>query len=170
MRLFSSHKPPKDGRHPEALLFYVWQSVKQEYEGSRTVSRHTDQIDRSLGIRLREKRTSIGFSKKQLADKLQIDPKDIDLYESGAKRISADLLLRICKALGVRPVYFFGFSDERRRGAADLDNRPSEGTGVYLTLDQGLRLHRAFAQLRNPALREAIVTLVVEMAKSRSVR
>jgi transcriptional regulator with XRE-family HTH domain len=56
---------------------------------------------------LRDKRTSTGWSQEQLAEKLQIDPKEINAYEKGAKRITADRLLRLSKALGVRPVYFF---------------------------------------------------------------
>ena len=88
------------------------------------MARTSNQIDKALGCRLRDKRTSSGLSQEQLAEKLQIDPKDIDLYESGAKRISADRLLRIAKVFGVRPVYFFGFSEDRRRGTADLDGGP----------------------------------------------
>ena len=140
--------------------------------GIMTVSKNLSQIDRSLGGRLRDKRMSSGLSQEQLAEKLGIDPTDVNLYETGAKRISADRLLRIAKALGVRPVYFFGFSEERPqpRSKGEHDELPCEGTGTYLTLpDQGLRLHRAFVNVRNSVLREAIVTLVVEMAKSESI-
>ena len=120
--------------------------------------RSSNQIDRSLGCRLRDKRTATGWSQEQLAEKLQVDPRDISAYEKGVKRITADRLLRLSKLLGVRPVYFFGFEDE---------GRPSRGEGARLTLpDQGLRLHRAFVGVKNPALREAIVTLVIELAKS----
>jgi transcriptional regulator with XRE-family HTH domain len=101
---------------------------------------------------------STGWSQEQLAEKLEIDPKDIYAYEKGAKRISADRLLRLSQILGVRPVYFFGFDDK---------DRPGDRDGAHLTLpDQGLRLHRAFIGVRNPALREAIVLLVVELARN----
>src|SRR5437660_752268 len=132
----------------------------QDYAGIGAVTKHINQIDRSLGNRLRERRTSSGLSQEQLAEKLQIDPKDINLYETGAKRISADRLLRLAKALGVRPVYFFGFSEARGLSAAEPKDRACAGTGVYLDLpDQGLRLHRAFVNVKNSVLREAIVTL-----------
>jgi transcriptional regulator with XRE-family HTH domain len=138
----------------------------EESTGFNAVTKHVNQIDRSLGLRLRERRTLRGVSQEELAEKLQIDPKEIDLYEAGGKRISADRLLRIAKALGVRPVYFFGFSDARDGSAGDIDEHPCEGARGYLTLpDQGLRLHRAFVGVKNSILREAIVTLVVEMAK-----
>ena len=122
--------------------------------------RRSNQIDKSLGCRLRDKRTSTGWSQQELAERLQIDPKDISAYEKGAKRIPADRLLRLSKVLGVRPVYFFGFDDQER---------PLSPDGHSFTLpDQGLRLHRAFAGVRNPALREAIVSLVIELAKNDS--
>jgi transcriptional regulator with XRE-family HTH domain len=130
----------------------------QNRAGNGIVVRNSNQIDKSLGGRLRDKRTSAGWSQEQLAEKLQIDPKDIYAYEKGAKRITADRLLRLSKILGVRPVYFFGF---------DGDERPSTREGARFTLpDQGLRLHRAFIGVKNPALREAIVSLVTELARS----
>jgi transcriptional regulator with XRE-family HTH domain len=120
------------------------------------VVKSSNQIDKSLGGRLRDKRVSTGWSQEQLAEKLQIDPKDINAYERGAKRITADRLLRLAKILGVKPVYFFGF-----------DDRPASRETARLTLpDQGLRLHRAFIGVKNPALREAIVSLVIELARN----
>jgi transcriptional regulator with XRE-family HTH domain len=122
------------------------------------VLKSSNQIDKSLGGRLRDKRMSTGWTQEQLADKLQIDPKDIYAYEKGAKRITADRLLRLSKVLGVKPVYFFGFDD---------NGRPADRAAAVLTLpDQGLRLHRAFIGVKNAALREAIVSLVTELARN----
>jgi len=126
--------------------------------GKIIVVKTSNQIDISLGGRLREKRTSTGWSQEQLAEKLQIDPSDVYAYEAGAKRITADRLLRLSKVLGVKPVYFFGFED---------NERPVSRDKALLTLpDQGLRLHRAFIGVKNPALREAIVSLVIELARN----
>ena len=130
----------------------------QNRAGNGIVLKSSNQIDKSLGGRLRDKRMSTGWTQEQLAEKLQIDPKDIYAYEKGAKRITADRLLHLSKVLGVRPVYFFGFDDHRR---------PADRDSPVLTLpDQGLRLHRAFVGVRNPALREAIVSLVTELARN----
>jgi transcriptional regulator with XRE-family HTH domain len=126
--------------------------------GNRIVVKGPSQIDISLGARLRDKRISTGWSQEQLAQKLQIDPKDISAHETGAKRITADRLLRLSKVLGVKPVYFFGFEE---------NERPAGRHAARLTLpDQGLRLHRAFISVKNPALREAIVSLVTELARN----
>jgi transcriptional regulator with XRE-family HTH domain len=132
-------------------------AASQIRAGNGIVVKSSNQIDVSLGSRLRDRRTSSGWSQEQLAEKLQIDAEDIYAYEKGAKRITADRLLRLSKVLGVKPVYFFGFDDKDRQPNRDR---------LPLTLpDQGLRLHRAFIGVKNPALREAIVSLVTELAK-----
>ncbi len=122
------------------------------------VVKTVNQIDISLGGRLRDKRTSKGWSEEQLAEKLQVDSKDIYAYEKGSKRITADRLLRLSKVLGVKPTYFFGFDDH---------GQPPTRDAALLTLpDQGLRLHRAFIGVKSPVLREAIVSLVTELARN----
>ena len=79
-----------------------------------TVAKHSNQIDKLIGFRLRDKQISIGWSQEQLAEKLQIDPKDVNAYEEGVKRITAERLLILSEVLGVRPVYFFGnYAEER---------------------------------------------------------
>ena len=87
--------------------------------GNGIVVKSSNQIDVSLGGRLRDRRTSSGWSQEQLAEKLQIDAEDIYAYEKGAKRITADRLLRLSKVLGVKPVYFFGFDDKDRQTNRD---------------------------------------------------
>jgi transcriptional regulator with XRE-family HTH domain len=126
----------------------------------------SNSIDESLGDRLREQRTSRGLSQEQLAKKLQIRPDDINAYESGTRRISADRLLRIASVLNVRPESFFRFGDGRR-GEAAADGHRRSGQSIYPTsLDQGLRLQRAFVSIGDASLRESIVGLVVELARS----
>jgi ribosome-binding protein aMBF1 (putative translation factor) len=60
-----------------------------------------------IGDRLRLIRKSHGISEKELSERLEIDCEDLNLYESGGRRVSASLLLRIAKLLDVRPEYFF---------------------------------------------------------------
>jgi len=133
------------------------------------VSKNVSPIDRSLGSRLRDKRISSGLTEEQLAARLEIDAKDVILYETGAKRISAERLLGISQALEVRPGYFFDFHEEGEQVFAEDMGRAYQAQSVYLTLpEQGMRLNRAFVNVRSSALREAIVALVVEMAGSAS--
>ena len=56
---------------------------------------------------LQVRRRSLGISQRELCDNLGIYRDDLDAYEHGAKRVSANLLLRIAKLLDVQPDYFF---------------------------------------------------------------
>ncbi len=68
-----------------------------------------------VGSRLRIRRTSRGISEKELSEKLGIGRDDVNAYEQGIKRISANLLLRVAKLLDVRPDYFFrGYTAEEQ--------------------------------------------------------
>jgi ribosome-binding protein aMBF1 (putative translation factor) len=70
-----------------------------------------------VGSRLRVKRTSRGISQQELSERLGIDREVLNAYEAGAKRVSANLLLRIAKLLGVRPDYFFqGYTEVELEG------------------------------------------------------
>ena len=60
-------------------------SASQNRAGNGIVVKPFNQIDISLGGRLRDKRTSTGWSQEQLAEKLQVDSKDIYAYEKGSK-------------------------------------------------------------------------------------
>jgi transcriptional regulator with XRE-family HTH domain len=125
-------------------------------------------IDESLGIRLRDRRISFGLSQEQLAEKLQISPRNIYAYERGAKRMTADRLLQIARALDVRPNYFFQFSDQREDGAVENEQGPRENPPLRPTMfEEGLRLQRAFVSIENATIRQAIVDFVDELARSR---
>ena len=60
-----------------------------------------------IGSRLRTRRVSYGISEEELSEQLGIDHDDLNLYETGAKRVNANLLLRIAELLDVGPDYFF---------------------------------------------------------------
>lgn len=129
---------------------------------------HPNSIDRTLGNRLELKRTSAGLSQEQLAQSIGVGVDDIRAFERGTRRISATHLLALGHALGVPPVYFFSVSGER--GAETHgEKRPTARAGKSLALpEQGVRLNRAFVGIRNPDLREAIITLVGELGRGES--
>jgi hypothetical protein len=85
-------------------------------------------------------------------------------YEFGALTLSQE------------PQYMDEFVWARLRGARPSSGMSGEkpagertGGGYQNMVDEGLRLHRAFCSISNAALREAIVTLVVELTKAESV-
>jgi transcriptional regulator with XRE-family HTH domain len=133
------------------------------------VAKNLTSVDKSIGIKLRDKRISMGLSQEQLAKKLLIDSRDVNLYETGAKRFAAHLLLRLAVALDVSPVYFFGITDDIGR-SPEMEERPRENVSLLTLPDQGLRLNRAFASIRNPDVREVIVGLVEKIATTYEAR
>jgi transcriptional regulator with XRE-family HTH domain len=69
---------------------------------------------------LRLRRTWLGVSEGELCDELGIDRDDLYDYEQGAKRVGANLLLRIAKLLDVRPDYFFhGYTADELSGCLE---------------------------------------------------
>jgi transcriptional regulator with XRE-family HTH domain len=60
-----------------------------------------------IGSRARIRRTSLGMNEHELGNLLGLNRSTLAAYEAGAQRINANLLLRIAKALDVRPDYFF---------------------------------------------------------------
>jgi transcriptional regulator with XRE-family HTH domain len=72
-----------------------------------------DSISKLIGGRLHLRRTSLGISGQALSKFLRIDRSELVAYETGAKRVSASLLLRTAKILDVRPDYFFRGADAK---------------------------------------------------------
>jgi DNA-binding XRE family transcriptional regulator len=70
-----------------------------------------------LGNRLRIMRISHGISEKEFGEQLGIDRDGLDLYESGGKRVSANLLLRIAKLLDVQLEFSFRTTPRLNREA-----------------------------------------------------
>ena len=60
-----------------------------------------------IGSRLRARRASYGISVEEISEQLGIDHDALDLYETGTKRVNANLLLRIAEILDMKPDYFF---------------------------------------------------------------
>jgi transcriptional regulator with XRE-family HTH domain len=125
----------------------------------KMVAVHPNHVDERLGAMLREKRTSRGLSPAELATKLRIDPELISAYESGTKRISTDLLLRIAKVLRVQPVGHSPYLSRQKGRAPRSDQRATEAT-----LSELSRLQEAFSRIEDPTVRSLILDLVDELA------
>jgi len=92
-----------------AIRHSLQNRLARRNEGSTVKAAHfPNEIDKSIGTKLRSRRMSIGLSQEQLAETLNLDPEDVSFFEQGLKRISAQQLLNIANALTVRPGYFFG--------------------------------------------------------------
>lgn len=75
-------------------------------------------IDVHVGRRMRERRTLLGLSQSNLADKVGLTFQQIQKYERGTNRISASRLWQLGEVLGVPISWFF---EELTEGASTSD-------------------------------------------------
>jgi transcriptional regulator with XRE-family HTH domain len=74
---------------------------------SRRPQARTQDIDRHVGARVRERRIMLGLTQQQLADLIGVTYQQAHKYERGINRISAGRLYEIAQVLSVQVGYFF---------------------------------------------------------------
>jgi transcriptional regulator with XRE-family HTH domain len=100
-------------------------------------------IDVLLGRRLRGRRRLLGLTQNELALMVGVRFQQIQKYESGANRMSASRLWRLCQALEATPGYFFeGLPSARAETTA-----PPDAGSDLLESPESLDLIRVFHQL-----------------------
>jgi transcriptional regulator with XRE-family HTH domain len=85
-----------------------------------TMSSNTaESIDAHVGRRLRARRLQLRLKQGDLAQTLQVSIQQVHKYETAKSGLPVEKLLRLSRALGVSPAYFFDGidSDAARRPA-----------------------------------------------------
>jgi transcriptional regulator with XRE-family HTH domain len=121
--------------------------------------RSADGRDRDIGRRVRAQRLGKGMTQIELAGHLGVTFQQVQKYELGANRIGSVRLQSIAEALDMPISYFFsGDENGQSAGAGDspLDYLKTEGT---------VRLVRAYSQIANNVVQQAIVHAVEHIAK-----
>ena len=119
--------------------------------GRRSSSR-TQEIDRHVGGRVRERRIMLGLTQQQLADLIGVTYQQAHKYERAINRISAGRLFEIAYVLSVPVSYFFeGLEQEGDRAASPRER-------------MCLELARNFAQIPNERHQEALSQLARVLA------
>jgi transcriptional regulator with XRE-family HTH domain len=81
---------------------------------ARTGRHGTDDVDRHVGARIRERRLVLGLTQHRLAELIGTTYQQVQRYERSLDRLSAGRLLVTARALGVEPGHFFeGLGAER---------------------------------------------------------
>ena len=81
-------------------------------------------VDRHVGIRMRERRIMLGLTQQQMAQLIGVTYQQAHKYEKGINRIAGGRLYQIAKALGVDVNYLFeGLRPEGRAFAPTLEQR-----------------------------------------------
>lgn len=114
----------------------------------------TDPVDLFVGERLRAARLTSGLSQAKLGEAMKVTFQQVQKYERGANRISASMLVRAGKALGV-PVADFFPDDDIDLQAERIDIRAVRG---------GSALAEYFVAM-DPAQRVVLLQVAQEFAR-----
>ena len=125
-----------------------------------------DSRDIDVGRRIRAQRLVRGMSQTELATRIGITFQQVQKYEKGVNRVGAGRLTRIAEALGVPVAFLFGAMDN---GAA-ASTKSVNAAFAFLETAGALRLVHAYADIKNPRIRRALVTLAEQMAGERALK
>ncbi len=74
-----------------------------------------------FGSRLKALRVKSGFTQAQLADKLNISPSTVGMYEQGRREPDNDTLTKICRELKVSVDYLLGTGNNIKTSDSEID-------------------------------------------------
>ena len=119
---------------------------------SRRSTGRTQDIDRYVGARIRERRIMLGLTQQQLADLIGVTYQQAHKYERGINRVSAGRLFEVAQVLSVPVSYFFdGLEQDNERTISPRER-------------MCLELARNFAQIPNERHQEALSQLARVLA------
>lgn len=110
-------------------------------------------IEQSVGTRIRQRRTELGYTQQQLAQRVGLTYQQIHKYERGTNRISVARLVDIAEALEIHIPYFF------EEISANQAPRPLTQPRL------GLDMARNFSSIADPDCREALARLCRAVAR-----
>ncbi len=117
-----------------------------------------DPVDIAIGARMRLRRKSLGISQGVLSDRVGVSFQQIQKYERGANRVSGSMLVSIAAALDTSVGWLVGEEGNMSDAADDILQA--------LALTGATDLLEAYASIRRPSARAALVALAQEMAES----
>ena len=114
--------------------------------------RGCNEVDKHVGGKILSLRLANGWSRTQLADKIDVTQQQLQKYEKGANRISVSRLVVIAKALSQGVSYFYeGLSD---------DNEPMVTQHQRMCIE----VSRNFMRIQNPEHQTAVNILIKSLA------
>lgn len=135
-----------------------------------TQSKEPNPTDKHVGARIRMRRMMVGLSQTKLADAVDVTFQQVQKYEKGVNRVSASRMQQFAKILSVPISFFF----EGSPPASVVGSKSDAAATVmpayvreFLAIRDGVKITKAFAQIRNQKLRRAVVALVEQIADSR---
>jgi transcriptional regulator with XRE-family HTH domain len=127
-------------------------------------------IDKHVGARIRMRRMMLGISQTTLGDAVNVTFQQVQKYEKGRNRVSASRMQQFAKILRV-PVSFFFEGAPAANVIGIKSGEAAAGIPAYvrefIATRDGIKIIKAFSQIRNQKLRRAVVTLVEQIADDR---
>ena len=121
---------------------------------------NAEDIDVSVGWRLRDRRTLLGLSQSALAQSVGLTFQQIQKYERGANRISARRLYQFSCLLDVDIDYFFG----AMLNIDDCHDLMPAGTEDPARMRKVLSLVRAYYSIDDAGVRQSVFELAKALA------
>ncbi len=122
-----------------------------------------DPIDIEVGLRLRTLRKAHGMSQDQLGQALGITFQQIQKYERGSNRISASMMVKAARALGVQADALL--PADMAVGPPPLDtDRVSTLMTIVARVRGAEELLESYLRITSPRLRRAVLRLSRDLA------
>jgi transcriptional regulator with XRE-family HTH domain len=116
-------------------------------------------IDKYIGTRIQELRLSLGLSRQQLGEKIEVTHQQLQKYEKGTNRVSAGRLAVIASFLN-KPIAYFYEGVEVSTGASIEHVQDFEHQRMCIEVS------RNFMKLKKPEHKDAVNSLVRSLANT----
>ncbi len=120
--------------------------------------RTPNDVDASVGRRITDRRSALGLSQSDLAQRLGVSSQQVQKYEAGTNRISASRLSDVAMALGISPG---GLFPAREAGPGEGDLSPLRFMSATA---EGRALAAAFPLIADRGLRQALARIAAALA------
>lgn len=125
--------------------------------------------DKVFGLRLRQRRTFLGFSQQTLGDAVGMTFQQIQKYEHGTNKISAARLIDFSKVLNVSINYFYAglgdIGEKTPKGLVVSDNTQATLDEDPILKKESTQLLKYYYQIKDEGLRKSVQKLVRQMAE-----
>lgn len=117
----------------------------------------TEELDRVIGLRVRQARNEINMSQDKLGQELGITFQQVQKYEKGVNRVSASCLALVAQILH-KPITFF-YDEVKYK-----PNSRGEDIAQFVASREGMKLIEHATYL-DPAMQQSLIEIARNMGK-----
>ncbi len=124
--------------------------------------------NKMIGHGIRQRREQLNISQERLGEMIGVTYQQIQKYEKGTNRVSAERLSNIADILNV-PISFFFESAREFRVSEDLDNKNYSSKEKKTLSDQEQELLYCFRSLPDKKTRSNLINFLKSVCKKKSL-